>query len=580
MGVRTSVHDFRGGVVLSAVLAAGCSGGGVDSASGSATATTGPTTGTTVGTGTATSAGPGSATGSGTSSSGASSASGTTNGTSAGTSGTPKFDVGAETDLGTCVPGDPNCDEFCKPEFTEFVDPVIKCSWEESDIITTPLVADLEGDGEMDIVGLIYGGSEQGKLLVLRGTDCTERYRSPSPVFGAITQFAVADLDGDQNLEIIGIGPGGFGGAGNHAVVVTDRLGNVLATSPTASVTGVAAVYGGPAVANLDGQGPPEIVYGGMALRFDNGAFTVLWNQTVSGGNWGVLSGVADVDLDGVPEVVTGNRIFDGVTGADETPGNVAAMAAGYVAVADFDENTPEPEIVLVSSQSGQMGVLTVFHPVTGNVVLGPASFGGSLGGPPTVGDFDGDEKPEIAAAGYSGYHVFDPECDPNNLPAFCESAWVRWSSPTQDASSGSTGSTLFDFNGDGRPEVVYRDELKLRIYDGDTGDVLSQYDITSGTVLENPVVADVDLDGHAEIVVSSDNVQGTGPTQGIYVLEDPQDKWVAARSIWNQHTYHVTNVTPTGAIPAVETNNWTVWNNYRQQVGPEDKPCKPAPEG
>ncbi len=552
----------------------GCSGGG-DGQTGSA--------GATGGSGLATITGGASAATDSVGSAGASSSSGGTTAVTAGsatagasTSGGLKFDVGASVDLGMCFPGDPNCDEVCKPEFTEFVDPIIKCSWEQHAVIMTPVVADLENDGSIEILVTVYSGSEeQGKLVVLDGTDCSELYRSPTGVFGIRSQLAVADLDGDTDLEVIGLKIGGFG-LGTHEVVVTDHFGNVLATSQAAGVTGGwGHADGGVAVVNLDGAGPPEIVYAGMALRFENGQLTTMWNNTVPTGWWGILSGVADVDLDGTPEVVTGNRIFDGVTGADETPANVAAMVAGYVAVADFDENTPEPEIVLVSSQVNQAGTLTVYHPVTGNVILGPVTFGVKWGGPPTVGDFDGDEKPEIAAAGYSGYFVFDPECDPNNLPAYCQSAWVRWLSPTVDASSGSTGSTLFDFNGDGRAEVVYRDTYKLRIYDGDTGDVLSQFDITSGTILENPVVADVDLDGHAEIVVPAQFDK-----QGIFVLEDPQDKWVAARSIWNQHTYHVTNTFPNGQIPLTETNNWAVWNNYRQQVGPEDKPCKPAPEG
>jgi hypothetical protein len=136
----------------------------------------------------------------------------------------------------------------------------------------------------------------------------------------------------------------------------------------------------------------------------------------------------------------------------------------------------------------------------------------------------------------------------------------------------------LFDFNGDGWVEVVYRDEQKLRIYEGPTGTVLSHYDVTSGTILENPVVADVDLDDHAEVVVPSH-----GQTQGIYVLEDPRDAWVAARALWNQHTYHITNVKEDGTIPDDETWNWEIWNNYRQNVGPnpeENPPCKPVPAG
>ena len=32
---------------------------------------------------------------------------------------------------------------------------------------------------------------------------------------------------------------------------------------------------------------------------------------------------------------------------------------------------------------------------------------------------------------------------------------------------------------------------------------------------------------------------------------------WVATRAIWNQHTYHVTNVRADGSIPANEPHHW-----------------------
>jgi hypothetical protein len=43
----------------------------------------------------------------------------------------------------------------------------------------------------------------------------------------------------------------------------------------------------------------------------------------------------------------------------------------------------------------------------------------------------------------------------------------------------------------------------------------------------------------------------------------------VLTRPIWNQYSYHVSNVTSDGRTPAVEDDNWTVpgLNNYRQNV-------------
>ncbi len=125
-------------------------------------------------------------------------------------------------------------------------------------------------------------------------------------------------------------------------------------------------------------------------------------------------------------------------------------------------------------------------------------------GGPITVGDFDSDGLPEIGVASSGFYGVYDPRCaryeegkcaDKNVL-------WERWS---QDVSSGKTGSSLFDFDGDGQPEAVYADECFTRVYDGKTGKVLFSAKRSSMTSIEAPVIADIDNDGSAEILMGSD---------------------------------------------------------------------------
>ena len=81
------------------------------------------------------------------------------------------------------------------------------------------------------------------------------------------------------------------------------------------------------------------------------------------------------------------------------------------------------------------------------------------------------------------------------------------------------------------------------------------------------------------------------GPAyRGITVFGDTANSWVGTRTLWNEHTYHVTNICdprdsacdanePYGVVPMHEKPNWLVsWlNNFRQNV--QDKGLFNAPD-
>jgi hypothetical protein len=123
-------------------------------------------------------------------------------------------------------------------------------------------------------------------------------------------------------------------------------------------------------------------------------------------------------------------------------------------------------------------------------------------GGPPTIGDYNKDGTPDIAVADGTFFRVFDLKCA--GMPAGCAGDYVRWAEPSQDKTSGETGSTTFDFEADGRPEAIYADECFLRVYDGPSGAVLFSAWRSSCTWWEYPVAADVNKDTHTKIVVNS----------------------------------------------------------------------------
>ena len=480
---------------------------------------------------------------------------------------------------GACVPYgiaprgpfDPGCQNQSFPS-TDLKAPIVKCSWIEDNVIVTPLVIDLDLDGKPEIVFVTYPA---GALVAIHGHDCSPVWNMPVGL-NNFAQLAAADLDGDKFPEIIAV-------TADHRLVVFDHNGAKLAEAQTSyGGGGLGSDCSGPLVVDVDGMDPPEIAIGGQVARYVKGqGIQILFTNPATEAQWGTVSVAADLDGDGVPELITGREVYDGKTGANKTPQGWSALhgPGAYPAVADFNHDH-KPDVVIVQSQSGQETV-SIWDWANQKFIFGPLPVQGGWGGPPTVADFDGDGTPDFGSAGPNNYFVFSMKCWPNG-GAGCVGPGILWKKTTHDISSGGTASSVFDFNGDGKAEVVYRDECFFRVINGPDGKTDFAIQITSGTCLENPVIADVDGDGHADVVVPSDNVQGdfcngaSDPdthqvwnmqTRGIFVLSDPMNRWMPSRGIWNEHSYHITNVNDNGSIPLHEKPNWSSWNNYRANV-------------
>jgi hypothetical protein len=498
---------------------------------------------------------------------------------------------------GQCVMADAQCS--FKPPPGEF-SPRVAWTWTGStnqpqydNVLMTPVVVPLRRSADPfeapavvfnSILDFLGAGTEvRGVMRAVSGRDGTELWTSdPNHPLNGLSGIAAGDLFGDGNVEFV-TGRWANGDPPDpkeEGLVAFDNSGHFLW-----EVKGLQVGWGAPSIANLTGGREASVVLGATVIDA-HGNVVCQGSAGIGSNGLGPISTVADVDLDGKPEIVTGNAVYD--ASCRPKPGWPNGQPDGLVAVADFIGDT-HPEIVVVSNGQVRM------QDWTGKVVWGPVQLpdncvGGQVpgsgepctpgggGGAPTIADFDGDGKPEIGVAGNSTYTVLKP---------FAPTA-ILWSRTTQDTSK-VTGSSVFTFDDEGTAKVVYGDECYTRVFSGPTGSTLFEVANPSCTVHENPVIADVDRDGRAEIVVATNRVCGAvkcpwgthGATNqhGITVYKDLRDRWIGTRSIWNQHAYHVTNVNDDGSIPVSEQANWTVpgLNDFR--LNPPGNPDYRAPD-
>lgn len=457
--------------------------------------------------------------------------------------------------------------------------PTVQWAWsgegEYTESFVSPLVANLtddDGDGMLDLCdapdivvvvskpppGRNLGLAEPARIYVLDGETGNVKVRIDDGVLAGYTP-ALGDVDGDGAPDIVAVedveteGPQSSG-----RIVVFGADGSVRHRGGS---TFLRTTMGAVALADLNSDGSVEIL---VDARVMNARGELLFAGARA--TQPLIPIAADLDNDGMMEVVWGNAAarFDGSPYYDHSE----TIDDGFAAIADLDGDGG-PEIFLATRRG--LYVLDA----AGNVVIGPTQ--PEIGDPGMINDWrrlaavhdvDHDGAPEVVLS-------VNNRLTAMNFDASARDLQVRFSSAVNDP-GGWSGATAFDFLGDGTSETVYADVDTLYLYDFDGRDVL-EVPRTSITLIEFPVVADVDNDGSAEIVVVSNVSDSLARAPTVRVFGESLSRWVPSRRIWNQHTYHVTNIEEDGSVPIRETAHWRRLNGFRANVQIEEGAiCQP----
>jgi hypothetical protein len=335
-----------------------------------------------------------------------------------------------------------------------------------------------------------------------------------------------------------------------------------------------------------------------------NTGLSPIWTSNLS-----YITAVGDVLGTGSLQLAAGNQIYEVILNNRTSVGNLmtvvktlpaftmengsAAPTDGSTMIADVNNDGLLDVIVrkttFAAGSDLQIYVWTPSLGVSGQVLARRRIPNIVKSGLPMIGDIDGDKYPEIVLL--SGVNTADVHNDLDSIYALKyipgnDVLDIKWGFTHHDA-SGFTGLTLFDFNQDGISELVYRDNDNMRVINGSkkshiTGNDTIVYDLItpiacrSGTAAEYPVVADIDGDGHAEIITGGPPTVGVQPPWvergALRVFKGgDQASWSPARSVWNQPAYNPAHVNDDLTVPRYPVSPTTFFPGRDGLIGTAD---------
>lgn len=468
----------------------------------------------------------------------------------------------------------------------------IKLKWRSASVTATshatPVVGDLDKDGIPEVVVInninnlwIYD------VFILDGQTGTV-LDAVDVGFVPENTPAIADVVGNDNAEILITSD-----AGRDIKLLDHQLETIWERTSGRNKIGIAGF------ADFNEDGTAEVYYKNEILNAKNGrvliegetSLSVDWGKNYVHGPIAIdILDASDIDcMDACGnccaglELITGHEIWaieinnkNGIANNSRTvvknindhldaqgesrsyhpKRKAGGRGVSYSSVSVADYNLDGYIDVLMPGalgSSGTQGKNTIFfwdvHNERVTMWFDPNNFVRSAGRI-NIGDVDGDGQ-------MNANFVLD-----QRLYSLDENLNIHWVHPISEGSSGYTGCTLFDFDGNGTIETVYRSEQKVLILDGvgngdNTTFVRNEFPCVSRTQEEYPLVVDVDGDGASEICVtcySSDAAEFDPYSNTEYgqvrVYESDGELWMPARSVWNQHAYFNVNINDDLSVP------------------------------
>jgi len=376
------------------------------------------------------------------------------------------------------------------------------------EVVATPRVADLDGDGLDEVVvattdGVVYAWRVDGIPVV----PLCNTFGEFAVVDGAIeVPPALADLDGNGDLEVVVATAAGTLYVWDHTDAGGDGLADVHAGFGPIGLDGAAS--GGPLVADLDPRAGLEI-----AVPSRSGRVAIVG---ADGGHIGssphdfghlvledVSQGAADIDGDGYDELVltTTNRGWVVALNGDGTPVpgwppslGIEPEATARVALGDIDRVDDGLPEVVVALDDGTLHVLDGRgDPIDGWPVVTP----GRTAARPALADLDGDGYLEILIA--SG----DSHVRAYRWNGALVEEWPLSLSPGDSVGvAAATSPMAGDTNGDGTVDVVALSPGgNVFAWDGTSGEELPGWPVSTDAGRATPWIGDADRDGELDLL-------------------------------------------------------------------------------